>query len=109
MTDTAEMIVMLGTVISMLTTISNTVSRYDRIMKRLERVQIATEDATEEEHEMLEAVRAWQEDCAREDYKKEMSYEDQVQAQAEMARYRSEMVSYNAQHGKTQPTKKTAP
>ena len=73
MTDTAEMIVMLGTVISMLTNISNTVSRYDRIIKRLERAQNATEDATEEEHEMLEAVRAWQEDCAREDYEKEMT------------------------------------
>ena len=57
----------------MLSTISNTVSRYDRIMKRIERAQIATEDAREEDDEMLDAVRAWQEDCAREDYEMEMN------------------------------------
>ena len=72
MSDTAEIILMLGTVISMLSTMSNTLSRYDRIMKRIERAQIATEDAKDEENEMLEAVRAWQEDCAREDYETEM-------------------------------------
>ena len=170
----------------MLSTISNTVSRYDRIMKRLERAQIATEDAKEEEHEMLEAVRAWQEDCAREDYEMEMSEkpkkpktkkrrvkkerdpdqpkrgrcafiiwssanrasvrsqlesermegdtsrvtvgtvskrlgamwkemcdedksEYQVQAQAEMERYRSEMKAYKEKRGETHPTDKMTP
>jgi hypothetical protein len=73
MSDTTEMVMMLGTVISMLSTISKTVSRYDRIMKRLERAQLSTEDATKEEHEMLEAVRNWQEDCARKDYESDMT------------------------------------
>jgi hypothetical protein len=73
MSDTAEMFVMLGTVISMLSTISKTVDRYDRIMKRLERAQVATEDGDESEKEKLEAVRAWHEDCARADYEMEMS------------------------------------
>lgn len=181
MNDTAEVIIMLGTVISMLSTISNTVSRYDRIMKRLERAQIATEDGKKEEHEMLDVVRTWQEDCAREDYEMEMSEkpkkrrvkkervpdhpkrgrcafilwssgkrasvrsqlesermegdtskitagtvskrlgamwkemcdEDksqyQVQAQAEMERYRAEMKAYKEKRGETHPTDKMTP
>ncbi len=73
MSDTAEMLVMLTTILSMVSTISKTVNRYDRIMKRIERAQVATEDEDESDKEKLEAVRAWHEDCAREDYESDMS------------------------------------
>ena len=67
MSDNNQIITMLGTIITMLTGMENTINRYDDIMKRVK------SHHTKEDEEMLEAVRVWQEDCARDEYESGMS------------------------------------